>query len=144
MLMKVENIIHIDAPKSTVWAITEDVEHWPDWLKTIESVTRIEEGPFKKGSAAMIKQLGLPEAKWIVTAMTYGEMFTWETRFPGITMVATHELKTTETGTLNLLRIEVSGIAALLLWLLIRFPLGWALGRENVSLKAKCEGFDLS
>ena len=36
--MEVENTIHIEAPPAIVWAVTVDVERWPEWTPTVESV----------------------------------------------------------------------------------------------------------
>ncbi len=103
--MKLENVVHIDAPQEVVWAVTEDIERWPEWTPSVESVTRIDHGQFDVGSAALIKQPGLPEAKWFVTAFTRGERFTWESRVRGIRMIATHEIRNAASGTQSVLRV---------------------------------------
>ena len=138
--MMLENVICIDAPQSVVWTVTMDIERWAQWTPTVTRVKRLDSGPLTRGSAALIKQPGLPEAKWVVTALIPGERFTWETRIRGIRMIATHELSTQETKTQSLLRVEMSGIMARLLWPLIGFSTRRSLERENISLKAKCEG----
>jgi hypothetical protein len=117
--MKLENAIQIDAPPEVVWAVTEDLERWPQWTPTMESVKRINQGQLEVGSAALIKQPGLPETKWVVTALTARERFTWETRIRGIHMIATHEITAAKNGTLSVLRVEMVGLVARLLWLLI-------------------------
>ena len=35
--MKLENVVHIGAPVEVVWALTEDVEAWPDVTPTMTS-----------------------------------------------------------------------------------------------------------
>ena len=52
--MKLENVVHIDAPQEVVWAVTEDIERWPEWTPSVESVTRIDHGQFDVGSAANV------------------------------------------------------------------------------------------
>ena len=137
--MKLENQKHIDAPKSIVWSVTEDVERWPEWTPTVESIKRLDEGPFTVGSTALIKQPGMSEAKWRVTALAVGEGFSWETSIRGIHIVATHEMSTADGGTQSVLRVETSGIVAVLMWPLIRVSAPRSLAQENAALKAHCE-----
>jgi hypothetical protein len=59
-------------------------------------------------------------------------------------MVATHELIPVGTGTKSTLRIEMSGIAAVLLWPLIRASVQKSLEQENAGLKAECEALQAS
>ncbi len=137
--MKLENQKLTAAPLSFVWSVTEVVVRWPHWTPTVQKVKRLDEGPFGVGSTALIKQPGLPEAKWRVTALTPGEGFTWETRIRGIHFVATHELRTSGAGTSSVLRIELFGVVATLLWPFICSSARRSLETEHVSLKAKCE-----
>ena len=137
--MKLENRKQIDAAQSDVWSVTENIERWPQWTPTVDSVKRLDDGPFDVGSVALLKQPGLPATEWRVTAMTRGQGFTWEARSRGIRMVATHELVPTGIGTESILRIEMSGLAAILMWPLIRASVRKSLEQENAGLKAECE-----
>lgn len=137
--MQVENLILIDAPKSIVWKTSIDVKNWPRWSPTCDSIQRLEDGPFEVGSRAQIKQPGLPEAVWVVTSLQSEESFTWETKVRGMRMIATHELAAAQEGTESLLRLEVKGVVARLLWPLIRVSIKRSLERENAGLKAECE-----
>jgi uncharacterized membrane protein len=135
-----EHSIHIAAPVETVWAVTEDVARWPEWTPTMRSVRRVDDGPFQVGSAARIKQPGMPEAVWTVTELVRGERFTWGGRALRIRMRATHELAPDGSGTRNVLRVEMSGFVAALLSPLLRPAVRRALRQENEGLKARCEG----
>ena len=137
--MRIEHAIHIDAPPSVVWAVTEDVERWPEWTPTMDDVKRVDAGPFDVGSSARIKQPGLPEAVWSVTDLVRGERFTWTTRVRGIRMRATHELSPHDSGTRSVLRLEMSGLVAALLAPFVHRSVRRALERENSGLKARCE-----
>lgn len=137
--MILENEQQIDASPSIVWRVTEDVVHWPQWTPTMESVVRLDDGPFDVGSTARIKQPGLPEAVWRVTSLTRGEGFTWEATIRGIRMIATHQLSPCGAGTRNVLRVRVSGLFGVLLWPLISGNIRKAIARENASLKLVCE-----
>ncbi len=137
--MKLENQKLIDAPPSLVWRVTENIERWPHWTPTVETVKRLDDGPFTVGSTALLKQPGLPEAEWCVTALRKGEGFTWETRVRGIRMVATHALEPVGAGTKSILRIEMTGLAAIVLGPLIRASARRSLEQENAGLKAESE-----
>lgn len=43
--------IVINAPLRTVWKLQTDVERWPSWQAVVETVERLDDGPFRKGSA---------------------------------------------------------------------------------------------
>lgn len=137
--MILEHSILIAAPMPIVWDRTVDVERWPEWTPTVTSLKRLDDGPFRCGSAALIRQPGLPEARWVVTAMTPGEQFTWETRVRGMRMIATHKLASQGADTKSVLRLEFRGLTARLLWPLIRRAARRSLEKENAALKALCE-----
>ena len=124
--MKLANTVYINAPLLAVWNITVAIESWPQWSPTFVSIQRREEGRLDVGSSALIKQPGLPVAKWVITALRPGEQFTWETSVRGVRMTATHELTAQEAGTESVLRIEMFGLIARLMW-----PLIWILVRGN-------------
>ncbi|MGW7415396.1 SRPBCC family protein [Streptomyces sp. NPDC054863] len=43
--------IVINAPLRTVWKLQTDVERWPSWQAPVETVDRLDHGPFRRGSA---------------------------------------------------------------------------------------------
>lgn len=137
--MIVEVVTSIDAPLEVVWETTVDVERWPQWMPTVQSVKRVDGGLFGRGSSALIKQPGLPEARWVVTAMTPGERFTWETTVRGMHMAGTHDLARQQDATRSLLRIEITGVVAWLIWPVLRGSIRRTLEQENAALKARCE-----
>ena len=68
--MKLENTKYIGASPSIVWKAREDVERWPQWTASVETVRRLDNGQFDVGSKVRIKQPSLPETEWRVTALT--------------------------------------------------------------------------
>jgi len=138
-VVTLEDSIHIAAPADIVWAVTEDVDRWPEWTPTMQSVRRVDDGPFDVGSSARIKQPGMPETTWTVTELVRGRRFTWSARTRGIHMRATHELAPDGAGTRNTLRVEMSGLLAAMLAPLLRGAVRRALRQENEGLKARCE-----
>lgn len=137
--MTVEDTIFIDAKPDSVWAVTVDVERWPEWAPTVTHVARVDDRPIGIGSIFRIKQPGQPLSDWRVTAFDPGVRFTWETERTGLRMKATHEMAADGTGTENLLRLEVRGAMATLLWPLLRYAVRRALSQENRGLKEHCE-----
>lgn len=131
--------IQIDAPPDIVWQVTEDIERWPTWTPTMTSVKRIDRGPIGVGTTAFVKQPGEPEATWVVTEFASGRLFAWETRRPGLRMLATHEVSASGDGTKNILRFEVRGPVAVVLWPVVRRTIGQVLKTENRALKKHCE-----
>lgn len=139
MTMIVSDAIHIEAPMEVVWAVTKDVERWPEWTPTVTSLRRADDAPFGLGSSVRIKQPGQPESVWTVTDYVPGTGFSWETRRLGWGMVASHQLQGEGGGTRNTLQLRASGIVARLLWPLLRIAVRHALVQENRGLKERCE-----
>ena len=137
--MKVQHTIHIDAPPDLVWAVTVDIDRWPDWTPTVDKAERLDTGPLRVGSRALIAQPGLPEAIWTVTALREGESFAWETTLRGMRMIACHEVKPADAGADNTLTLEARGLVAFLLSPLISGPSRQTIEKENSGLKAFCE-----
>jgi hypothetical protein len=62
--MRIEHSIEIDAPVERVWGLTIDVESWPGFTPTMESVERLNSEPLAVGSRVRVKQpQSLPRAK---------------------------------------------------------------------------------
>ena len=131
---------YIEARPEIVWAVTEDVERWPEWTPTVSSVERVDRGPFRLGSAARIKQPAQGAAEWTVVEFEHGVRFAWESRRRGLRMVGSHELTPHGTGTISVLGVEASGPVAVLMWPILWPATRLAIWRENRGLKARCEG----
>lgn len=141
IMPQVCHVTAIAAAPATVWSVTIDVEHWPQWLPTMERVTRCESGAFQRGARAQIKQVGLPLATWEVIEFEAGRAFAWETQVRGLRMIGRHEIIPGETASTceNRLTLEVRGWLGWLLWPLIAPAISRALTLENASLKQHCE-----
>ena len=131
-MRKFETTRHIEAPTQPVWEILFDVAHWPDWLPTINTVERLDDGPLKLGSRARISQPKLPKAEWQVTELVDGRLFTWEAKGPGMKTIGRHEVVPDGTGSRVTLSIEQTG------------PMGWvaatvwrSLTQRYIELEAK-------
>lgn len=100
---------HIDAPTDRVWAVLVDVARWPEWTPTVDSVERLDDGPFGVGSRARLRQPRLGQAVWEVTEVVDGRSFTWEAKGPGLKTIARHDMVPDGAGSKVTLSIEQTG-----------------------------------
>jgi uncharacterized membrane protein len=123
---------HIDAPTGPVWDVLYDVARWPEWTPTVDSVERLDDGPFTIGSRARLRQPKLPQAVWEVTGVHDGESFTWEAKGPGMKTIGRHEVVPDGTGSTVVLSIEQTGpMGAVAAW-------GWRkLTQRYIELEAE-------
>ncbi|MFN7917182.1 MAG: SRPBCC family protein [Vicinamibacterales bacterium] len=102
--------VQIAAPPATVWGVMSDIERWHEWTPSITSVRRTNAGPFRIGARARVEQPRLPAADWIVTALHEGRGFDWESRAPGVRVLARHVIEPTVGGSRVTLSVQYSGI----------------------------------
>ncbi|PRX97729.1 SRPBCC family protein [Allonocardiopsis opalescens] len=92
-----EDHAEIDAPPGAVWAVFADVERWPEWTASVESVRLLDgagpEGALRAGARVAVEQPGLPRAVYTVTELTEGASFTWEATAPGVRTAGEHLLR---------------------------------------------------
>jgi uncharacterized membrane protein len=137
--MKLENVQRIAAPIEVVWALTEDVEGWPDVTPTMTTVERLDDGALAVGSTARIKQPGQRARVWTVTRLEPGRSFAWSTKAMGTTMEGAHLLTEEGGACVNRLELEITGATAGLVGRLLRRPLLKAITTENEGFKAAAE-----
>jgi len=104
-----ETTRHIDSLPQPVWDVLFDVAHWPEWTPTIDSVERLDDGPFQVGSRAKVRQPKLPQASWEVSEVVAGRSFTWVAKGPGMKTIARHEVVPDGSGSKVTLSIEQAG-----------------------------------
>jgi uncharacterized membrane protein len=102
--------VQINAPADQVWPVMSDIERWHEWTPSIRSVRRTNAGPFRIGARARVYQPKLPPADWIVTALDEGRAFVWESRAPGVRVIATHTVEPVGTGSRVTLSIQYYGV----------------------------------
>ena len=137
--MKLEHHVDIQAPRDAVWAVTVNVQAWPEWTPTVRFARALGEGPFGVGSRFVLKQPLQPETTWEVVACVPGESFTWETRGASQLMRATHQLEAREGVTRNTLILEAPDVTGVLRRALLKPVFAMALAKENTGLKRFCE-----
>lgn len=137
--MIVTHTVDIAAPADLVWRVTCDVEKWPDWTPTVNSVRLLGEPGLRLGSVAVIRQPLQPPARWTVTEYVEGQRFAWMTQRRGLQLIGIHDLQATAGGTRNRLELHAAGPLATILWPLLRWLTSRALAAENAGVKTHCE-----
>ena len=102
--------VDIAAPPEGVWAVISDVERWSEWTPTVTRIERLDQGPLAVGSRARIRQPKLPPAVWRVSDLSEGQSFTWVSRSPGVSVIATHSVEPAGQGARATLSIRFSGL----------------------------------
>jgi uncharacterized membrane protein len=134
--VRVEHVIEIAAPIERVWALTVDVERWPEVSpRTMQSVRWLDGGEVRIGRRARVKQPMQRATTWTVADLHEPHRFAWTARVLGTQMTASHELSESGGRVTNMLVVEASGPFARLL----ARPIAVAIARENVGFKRVAE-----
>lgn len=137
--MHFETAVDIDAAPGTVWNLLIDVERWPEMTASMDRVEVLDK-PFALGSSARVHQPKLPTATWKVTAYEDRKGFTWESRSPGATTTATHEMTaTSDTTTRVHLTLTQKGLLAPVIGAVTARLTRRYLAMEAEGLKTKAE-----
>ncbi len=136
--MRLENEIAIAAPAETVWALTLDVERWPEISPTMTEITRLDDGPLAVGSQARVKQPAQRARVWTVTRLEPNH-YEWDATMGPIRLRGGHHVTPTDTGCTNLLTLDVDGFGSGLFALLAKGTLAKALQQENEGFKDAAE-----
>lgn len=137
--MNVEHELEIGADVDTVWALTVDIERWPDITPTMSSVERLDDGPLTAGSRAKVVQPRQRPRVWTVTKVEAPHLFVWSTTVGPLAMVASHRIDATSDGCRNTLTVELSGTGAKLFGRLLRGQLEKAIRTENEGFRRAAE-----
>lgn len=137
--MRIEHGIEIGAPVARVWGLTLDVESWPRFVPTMDSVDRLDSGPLAVGSQARVRQPGQPSRVWTVTQLDPERVFAWSAALMGITMTAIHSLQPVGGTTFNTLVVEIEGRLAPVVGTLLRRRILSAITNENEGFKKAAE-----
>jgi len=117
--------VQVQAPAQRVWEVMSDVERWPEWTPTVTSIRRTNTGPLRIGAKARIRQPRLPPANWVVTSLTEGRAFDWESRSPGVRILARHVVEPHGDGARVTLTVQFGGL------------LGNLIGRATAALNRR-------
>jgi uncharacterized membrane protein len=131
--------VDIAAPPEIVWGVMSDGERWPEWTASVTSVRRLDDGPLRVGSRALIRQPKFPPARWTVTELLPGRSFTWKSGAPGLWVYGHHSVEPSATGTSATLRLFYEGALARLMGRLTAGITKRYLGMEAAGLKQRSE-----
>lgn len=131
--------IDIAAPPARVYDVMVDVERWHEWTPSITRATLRSGPPLTVGSLAIVRQPKLPVAMWSVTEIRPGTGFTWQSRAPGLRVLATHTVVPAPGGSRATLVVEVRGLFGPIWARLSRKITERYIGFEAAGLKARSE-----
>ena len=137
--MEFQKSIDIDAPPDVVWPVRADGERWPEWTASVTSVRRLDKGPLRIGSRALIRQPRFPPAVWKVTTLEPGRRFVWKSGMPGLWVYADHSVEPSATGSRATLRLTYDGMLARLMGRMTRDITNRYLNMEAAGLKKRSE-----
>ncbi len=104
--------VEIRASIGVVWRLLEDIEHWPDWTPTVLSALRTDSGSLTLGASYRVRQPDLPERLYTVTSLQDQHQMTWETKATGLRMIASHEVRSTRSGSCVRFMYSMTGVLA--------------------------------
>jgi len=116
-----------------------DVEKWPEWTESVQTVKRLDSGPFRLGSRARIKQPKFLPAVWEVTEIEPPRSFTWVTRSPGLIASGKHRVEPTSKGSKATLSVAYAGLLGGLIARLLAGTTDRFLMYEAAGLKQRSE-----
>ena len=84
--------ITIKASQEAVWKVLSNVAHWHEWTPTVTKVEVLDTPEIKLNNRYKVFQPKLQPVVWTVTELNSAN-FTWESKSPGMHMVAEHVVK---------------------------------------------------
>lgn len=119
--MDFQDSIEINASPEHIWEVLIDVEHWPEWTESMESVRKLDPGELRVGSKIAIVQPKVPPLTWTVTSIDPGKSFSWEADVRGVHSRATHAIEPNGGSSTVTLGVHQTGVPTKLF--------GWYLRR---------------
>lgn len=138
--MNIQTSVDIRTEAKSVWDTWMDVERWPEWTRSIESIERLDSAGLGLGSRFRIRQPGIPAAIWAVTEFELGRSFTWGSQIFGVRNVAAHRLEPRGEIASVTLTLEQTGWLARLIRSKAEKTAREFLAMESQGLKRRCEG----
>ena len=105
-----ESTITLPATPGAIWQHMSEVVHWPQWMETFERVEPLDAAEIGLARRFKVQQPRLREATWAVTRLEPARGFTWESRMPGLVMVADHQIEACAPGSVVQLRFGFAGL----------------------------------
>jgi uncharacterized membrane protein len=129
--VEIETTVEIDSPPDRVWRVMIDVERWPEWTRSIDSVRLLDGQSLAVGARARIKQPRVPALTWKVTELTPERGFVWQTRGIGFDTVGSHTIEPSGGGSRVTLNVKQTGVLSKLM------PWIKAMSRRYIDIEAQ-------
>jgi uncharacterized membrane protein len=138
--MRFDEQVTIDVGSDRVWSVYADVERWPEWTASIETVEFVHGHRVEVGARVRIQQPKLPVAVWEVTEVIPGRSWTWVAKAPGVRTTAVHAVEPLGPGSTEVHQsvIQAGVLGALLGRVWARLTREY-LAMEAAGLKARSE-----
>ena len=91
-MIKFSTSLAINASQDLIWKVLSDVAHWHEWTPTVTKVEVLNTPELKLGNHYKVIQPKLQPVVWTITELNSAN-FTWESKSPGMHMVAEHVVK---------------------------------------------------
>ena len=91
-MTKFSTSITIHASQEAAWNVLSDVAHWHEWTPTVTKVEVLDTPEIKLNNRYKVFQPKLQPVVWTITELNSAN-FTWESKSPGMHMVAEHIVK---------------------------------------------------
>ncbi len=141
LMIKYSTSILIQANQDTIWQVLSDVAHWSEWTPTVTKTEVLDQPELRLNRRYKVHQPKLQPVAWTVTVLTSPSSFTWESRLPGILMMAEHTLRPIATNQTELtLTFAFQGFLGTILSSAYGTLTESYINTEAQSLKKKIEG----
>ena len=132
--------ISINATQESVWKILSDVAHWREWTPTVTKVEVLDSPELKLNNRYKVLQPKLQPAVWTVTVLTPPSNFIWESKMPGMNMIAEHTVRAISSNQAELtLKFAFQGYFGEIIGKLYRKTVESYIATEAQSLKKRVE-----
>ncbi|WP_158601928.1 SRPBCC family protein [Pararobbsia silviterrae] len=130
----------IGAPIEKTWAVLADIDHWPEWTRSVSRVEALSDAPMGVGSRVRVHQPRLRPVVWEVRDWQPARRFVWQSGIPGLHIVADHLLEPSEHGCMAALHLRYDGPLGAVVGILGKRITTRYLAFEADGLKARSEG----
>lgn len=119
--MRFEQSVEVGAPQARLWEVLSDIEAWPHVVQAVEVAESVTPPPLAVGGTIRLRETGLPEGEWDITAWDPPASFKLTQKASGVTTVVDHLAERLDKGASRLtLRLEMRGLPVSVFGLLFR------------------------
>lgn len=138
-MRRCQSMVTIFAPGDHIWNILTDVRRWNEWTPSVKTIEPLDNS-FALGSRFRIEQPKLKPSVWKIIHIQAPIDFSWETKSPGIKVLAEHRIEQSASGCVVTLRVCFAGLMGSIAGMLSRVLTEQYLQLECAGLKRRAEG----